>query len=48
MYRFLGVEWLFPTYDMPWGEVGSLVYFVAVFVPAVFVAAVVVLNRRDA
>ncbi|MGV0746138.1 ABC transporter permease [Mycolicibacterium sp. XJ870] len=47
MLRFLGVEWLFPTYSMPWGEVGSLVYFVA-WVAAVFIAAVVVLNRRDA
>ncbi|MHC9291155.1 ABC transporter permease [Mycobacterium sp. LTG2003] len=47
MFRFLGVEWLFPTYDMPWGEVGSLVYFL-VWVAAVFIAAVVVLNRRDA
>lgn len=47
MFRFLGVEWLFPTYDMRWGEVGSLVYFVA-WVAAVFVAAVVVMNRRDA
>ncbi|KWX23817.1 ABC transporter permease [Mycolicibacterium wolinskyi] len=47
MFRFLGVEWLFPTYDMPWGEVGSLVYFLA-WVAAVFIAAVVVLNRRDA
>ncbi|MCV7290888.1 ABC transporter permease [Mycolicibacterium wolinskyi] len=47
MFRFLGVEWLFPTYDMPWGEVGSLVYFLA-WVAAVFIAAVVVVNRRDA
>ncbi|HTM84364.1 MAG TPA: ABC transporter permease [Mycobacterium sp.] len=47
MFRFLGVDWLFPTYVMPWGEVGSLVYFV-VIVAVVFVAAAVVLNKRDA
>jgi hypothetical protein len=47
MYRFLDVEWLFPTYHFSWGEMGSLIYFV-VLVVVVFVAAVVVLNRRDA
>lgn len=47
MFRFLGVDWLFPSYDIPWGELGSLVYFV-VLVVAVLVAAIVVLNRRDA
>jgi ABC-2 type transport system permease protein len=47
MFRFLDVQWLFPTYAMPWGETGSLVYFVAV-VAIVFIAAAVVLNRRDA
>ncbi|MDV3129435.1 ABC transporter permease [Mycobacterium sp. 21AC1] len=47
MFRYLGVEWLFPAYSTPWGEMGSLLYFVAV-VAAAFVAAAVVLNRRDA
>ena len=47
MFRFLDVEWLFAPYAMHWGEVGSLVYFV-VMVAVVFVAAVVVLNNRDA
>ncbi|WP_264077031.1 ABC transporter permease [Mycolicibacterium houstonense] len=47
MFRFLQVEWLFPSYDIPWGEVGSLVYFL-VWVAVAFVAAAVVLNRRDA
>lgn len=47
MYRFLDVDWLFPSYAMPWGPVGSLIYFV-VLVVVVFVAAVVALNRRDA
>ena len=32
---------------MPWGELGSLVYFTTV-VAVVFVAAIVVVNRRDA
>jgi hypothetical protein len=45
--RFLNVQWLFPTYTMPWGETGSLLYFIAV-VAVVYVAAVVVVNRRDA
>lgn len=47
MYRYLGVEWLFPAYTMPWGGMGSLLYFVVV-VAVLFVAAAVVLNRRDA
>lgn len=47
MLRFLDVQWLFRGYAMPWGELGSLLYFVAL-VLVVFVAAVVVLNRRDA
>ncbi len=46
-FRFLGVGWLYPVYDMPWGEWGSIVYFAAVVV-VVFVAALVTLNRRDA
>jgi ABC-2 type transport system permease protein len=32
---------------MPWGETGSLLYFIAV-VAVVYVSAIVVLNRRDA
>jgi ABC-2 type transport system permease protein len=41
------VAWLFPTYAMPWGPLGSLAYFVAV-VGFLFVAATVVMDRRDA
>jgi ABC-2 type transport system permease protein len=44
---FIRAQWLYPSYDMAWGEVGSLVYFAAV-VAVVFVAAIVVVNRRDA
>jgi hypothetical protein len=47
MFTFLHVEWLFPTYVTPWGEMGSLFYFM-VWVAVAFVAAAVVLNRRDA
>ncbi|MDZ4269409.1 MAG: ABC transporter permease [Mycobacterium sp.] len=47
VFRFLDVQWLFPTYAPTWGPLGSLGYFAAV-VGAVFVAAVVVVNRRDA
>jgi ABC-2 type transport system permease protein len=43
---FTRVPWLYPTYAMPWGEVGSLVYFATV-VAVVFVAAMVDVNRRD-
>ena len=46
-FLFTRVQWLYPVYDMPWGELGSLLYFAAV-VAAVFVAAIVVVNRRDA
>ena len=46
-FLFIRVQWLFPAYAMPWGELGSLVYFAAV-VAVVFVAAIVVVNRRDA
>ena len=35
------------VYAMPWGEVGSLLYFMIV-VAVVYVAAIVVVNRRDA
>jgi len=41
------VPWLYPTYAMPWGPVGSLVYFAAI-VTAVMGAAIVVVNVRDA
>ncbi|HEX2284326.1 MAG TPA: ABC transporter permease, partial [Mycobacterium sp.] len=41
------VPWLYPAYAMPWGPIGSLVYFVAVVV-VVFGAAVMALNARDA
>ena len=44
---FARVPWLYPVYDMPWGERGSLLYFAAV-VAVVFAAAIVVVNRRDA
>lgn len=47
MFRFLDVMWLYPTYAVPWGPLGSLAYFV-VFVALVYAAAVVVLDRRDA
>ena len=46
-FVFIRVPWLYPGYAMPWGEFGSLVYFAAV-VAVVFVAAIVVVNRRDA
>jgi hypothetical protein len=41
------VQWLFPAYTMPWSEIGSLVYFIAV-VAVVYADANVVVNRRDA
>ena len=47
VFRFIDVQWLYPAYAMPWGEVGSLLYFMAV-VAVVYVAAIVVVNRRDA
>jgi ABC-2 type transport system permease protein len=47
IYLFIDVQWLYPAYAMPWGGIGSSVYFTAV-VAVVFVAAQVVLNRRDA
>ena len=46
-FIYTDVPWLFPTYVMPWGPVGSLVYF-AVIVGAAAAAAVIVVNRRDA
>lgn len=47
VFTFLDVQWLYPYYAMPWGPAGSIVYFAAV-VAAVFAAAVVTINRRDA
>jgi ABC-2 type transport system permease protein len=46
-FLFTRVQWLYPAYDMPWGELASLLYFAAV-VAVVFAAAIVVVNRRDA
>jgi ABC-2 type transport system permease protein len=46
-FRFIGVSWLYPVYAMPWGVLGSLLYFVVV-AAVVFIAAIVVVNRRDA
>jgi hypothetical protein len=46
-FRFIDVQWLYPDYAMPWGPRGSMMYFAGV-AAAVFVAAVVVVNRRDA
>ena len=46
-FRFIDVQWLYPAFAMPWGVVGSLLYFVAV-VAVVYAAAIVVVNRRDA
>ena len=46
-FTFMGVQWLYPYYAMPWGELGSIVYFAAVTM-VVFVAALVTVNRRDA
>ena len=46
-FIFIRVQWLYPVYAMPWGAVGSIVYF-AVVTAVVFAAALVVINRRDA
>jgi hypothetical protein len=47
MFIVLGVPWLYPTYAMPWGPAGSLIYFAAVVV-VIFDAAIIVLSLRDA
>jgi hypothetical protein len=47
VFRFLEVQWLFPEYAMHWGAWGSLGYFTGI-VGAIFVAALVTVNRRDA
>ena len=46
IFVFADVQWLYPTYSMAWGPLGSLAYFVAV-VAIVFGVAAVGLNRRD-
>lgn len=46
-FIFTGVQWLYPDYAMPWGPLGSIVYFAGV-TAAAFVAALVSVNRRDA
>jgi hypothetical protein len=46
-FIFIRVQWLYPAYAMPWGELGSIVYFAGV-VGVVFAVALVVINRRDA
>jgi ABC-2 type transport system permease protein len=46
-FTFIGVQWLYPYYAMPWGPSGSIVYFAGV-TAIVFVAALVIVNRRDA
>jgi hypothetical protein len=47
MFIVTEVPWLYPVYSMPWGPLGSLVYF-AVMVIVVFDAAIIVLTMRDA
>ncbi|BBY27797.1 ABC transporter permease [Mycolicibacterium sediminis] len=47
VFTFADVQWLFPTYAMPWGPFGSLCYFVVV-VAVAFAAATVVVGSRDA
>jgi hypothetical protein len=46
-FLFADVQWLFPTYVMPWGPLGSLVYFTTIVV-LIFVGATVVVVKRDA
>ena len=46
-FRFVDVAWLYPYYAMPWGPIGSIVYFAGV-AAVVFVAALVTVNKRDA
>ena len=47
VFVFIRMEWLYPFYDMQWGEWGSILYFAAV-AAVVFAAALVTVNRRDA
>jgi ABC-2 type transport system permease protein len=46
-FVFSRVSWLYQGYHMPWGAPGALAYFSAV-VAVAFVAAIVMINRRDA
>jgi hypothetical protein len=46
-FVFIRMDWLYPFYDMRWGEWGSILYFACV-AAAVFVAALVTVNKRDA
>jgi len=46
-FIFIRVQWLYPVYAMPWGPVGSIVYF-AVVTAIVLAAALIVIYRRDA
>ena len=39
-FRFIDVPWLYPYYAMPWGPLGSIVYFAGV-AAVLFVAALV-------
>jgi ABC-2 type transport system permease protein len=47
VFRFIDVQWLYPAYAMPWDQLGSMLYFGTVVV-VVYVAATIVVNRRDA
>jgi ABC-2 type transport system permease protein len=47
IFRFIDVQWLYPDYPVPWGEIGSLVYFIVV-VAVIYLGAIIVVNRRDA
>ena len=44
-FRFIGVQWLYPDYAMPWGELGSIRVLRGRRAAAVFVAALVTVNR---
>lgn len=46
-FVFTDVQWLYPTYPMPWGPFASLIYF-AVVVGVVLAAATASVHRRDA
>ena len=47
VFRFIDVQWHYPGYAMPWGVLGSLLYFLTV-IAVVYAAAIVMVNRRDA
>jgi ABC-2 type transport system permease protein len=46
-FIFIRVQWVYPTYAMPWDAAGSIVYFTVV-TAVVFTTALLVVNRRDA